>query len=184
MISLSVTDVAFCDPDLLIVTGDEGSVTCFKSRDLTRVWAVSGVEMVNCVAAWGRRVVTGTDAGHLEVRNTDTGHVEASLVGHDRGCGISGLAVSHLGLWSSCFDCKLRLWSEAGDCLCVLVGHTNPVRWVIITIIIILQLGLGIVSIFSRQVPPSGQGEGGERGLQRLRHDLGYGGYCRGNETV
>ena len=134
VISLSVTDVAFCDPDLLIVTGDEGSVTCFKSRDLTRVWVVSGVEMVNCVAAWGRRVVTGTDAGHLEVRNTETGHVEASLVGHDRGCGISGLAVSHLGLWSSCFDCKLRLWSEAGDCLCVLVGHTNPVRWVIILI--------------------------------------------------
>ena len=128
VISLAVTDVAFCEPGYLIVTGDEGCVTCYKTCDLSRVWAVSGGEMVNCVAAWGQRLVTGTDAGHLDIRDRDTGQLEASLEGHDRGCGISGLAVGHLGLWSSCFDCKLRLWAEAGDCLCVLVGHTNPVR--------------------------------------------------------
>ena len=58
---------------------------------------MSGGEMVNCVATWGQRLVTGTDAGHLEVRDRDTGQVEASLEGHDRGCGISGLAVGHLG---------------------------------------------------------------------------------------
>ena len=129
VISLAVTDVAFIEPGLLVVTGDEGTVTCHKTCDLSRVWAVSGGEMVNCVAAWPRqRLVTGTDAGQLEVRDRDTGAVEASLRGHDRGCGISGLAVGHLGLWSACFDCKLRLWAEAGDCLCVLVGHTNPIR--------------------------------------------------------
>ena len=53
-----------------------------------------------------------------------------SLIGHERGCGISGLAVNYLGLWSSSFDCKLRLWNTDGDCLCILVGHTNPVRCV------------------------------------------------------
>ena len=128
VITLAVTDVAFIEPSLLIVTGDEGSVTCYNTCDLSRVWAVTGGEMVNCVVSWGQRMVTGTDAGHLDVRDRATGQVEVSLEGHDRGCGISGLAVGHLGLWSSCFDCKLRLWSEAGDCLCVLVGHTNPVR--------------------------------------------------------
>ena len=74
------------------------------------------------------------------------GQIQQSLVGHDRGCGISGLVVGHLGLWSSCFDCKIRLWNKqgrgaknfylskyfqpllSGDCLCILIGHTNPVR--------------------------------------------------------
>ena len=78
VISLAVTDVAFCEPGYLIVTGDEGCVTCYKTCDLSRVWAVSGGEMVNCVAAWGQRLVTGTDAGHLDIRDRDTGQVEAA----------------------------------------------------------------------------------------------------------
>ena len=78
VISLAVTDVAFMEPGLLIVTGDEGSITCYNTCDLSQVWAVSGGEMVNCVASWGQRLVTGTDAGHLVVRDKATGQVEVS----------------------------------------------------------------------------------------------------------
>ena len=61
-------------------------------------------------------------------RNLGPPQIEQSLLGHERGCGISGLAVTSLGLWSASFDCRVRLWSEGGACLAVLIGHTHPVR--------------------------------------------------------
>ena len=62
------------------------------------------------------------------LRNLGPPQIEQSLLGHERGCGISGLAVTSLGLWSASFDCRVRLWSEGGACLAVLIGHTHPVR--------------------------------------------------------
>ena len=131
VLNVAVTDIAFANisnSHVMLVTGDEGCVTCFSCDGYQVLWSVSGGEMVNCVVTWQGHVVTGSDAGNLDMRSADTGQVDQSLTGHDRGCGISGLAVSHLGLWSASFDCKMRLWNSAGDCLCVLIGHTNPVR--------------------------------------------------------
>ena len=135
-LSVAITDIVV-EAGWLYVCGDTGSLVCFTREEeeeeghgLRRVWAVAGGEMINCLVVWSDWLVSGSDTGQLELRSPHTGTVQHSLLGHDRGCGISALAVSPLGLWSASFDCKILLWSQArpGEALCVLRGHTNPVR--------------------------------------------------------
>ena len=81
-LGVAVTDLAFTAA-AMFVTGDEGVVACYSRDSLASVWAVSGGEMVNCVAVWGGGegggggLVTGTDAGQLSVRSLHTGQVGA-----------------------------------------------------------------------------------------------------------
>ena len=139
-IGVAVTDLCFYE-DSVFISGDDTTISCYtgaahvgvhgdRGGDLSLLWSLSmpGGEMMNCLTVWGHRLVSGSDGGLLEVRSTETGQVLSSLEGHERGCGISGLAVNHLGLWSASFDCKMALWSEGGECLCVLIGHTQPIR--------------------------------------------------------
>jgi len=133
-IGVAVTDLAFIR-DSVFISGDETSIVSYTGAsraggDLALAWSVSvaGGEMMNCLTVWREKLVTGSDAGLLEIRNINNGEVEQSFEGHDRGCGISGLDSNHLGLWSCSFDCKIALWSESGVCLCLLIGHTQPVR--------------------------------------------------------
>ena len=129
LVSVAVTDVV-SQAGSLYVSGDLGNLGCYcrEAERLRTVWSLSGGEMMNCLTVWADWLVTGSDTGQLEVRSRHTGAVEFCLTGHDRGSGISGLAVGVMGLWSASFDCKIMLWSRAGECLCVLRGHTDPVR--------------------------------------------------------
>ena len=82
VLGVAVTDLAFTAA-AMFVTGDEGVVACYSWDSLASVWAVSGGEMVNCVAVWGGGgggggLVTGTDAGQLSVRSLHTGQVGAA----------------------------------------------------------------------------------------------------------
>ena len=113
VMAVAVTDIAFLDTHIF-VTGDEGVITCFNSQNSVQKWTVTGGEMINCAIVWEDVLVTGSDAGNLDLRSLTSGQIQQSLVGHDRGCGISGLALGHLGLWSACFDCRIRLWSKEG----------------------------------------------------------------------
>ena len=133
-LSVAVTDLVV-EAGALYVCGDSGSLTCYRQEGeegagLRRVWALAGGEMINCLEVWAGWLVSGSDTGQLGLRSHLTGALQHSLLGHDRGCGISALAASNLGLWSASFDCKIILWSRAqpGQALCVLRGHTNPVR--------------------------------------------------------
>jgi len=129
-IGVAVTDM-FQDDLSLVVCGGEGRVECYRDTEtekMTLLWRLEGGEMVNCLAIWGSVFVTGGDDGELLARERHSGEVVSSLSGHQRGCGISGLAVGHLGLWSASFDCTVRLWGRQYECLAVLTGHTNPVR--------------------------------------------------------
>ena len=128
LLSVAVTDIVV-DGGSLYVCGDTGSLLCYTQEKeveqgdaLRRVWAVAGGEMMNCLVVWSDWLVSGSDTGQLELRSPHTGTVHQSLQGHDRGCGISALAASTLGLWSASFDCKILLWSRArlGEALCVL----------------------------------------------------------------
>ena len=113
----------------------------------------------------------------------------ASLTGHQAGCGISGLAVSPLGLWSASFDCsvsslphppsfdilcQVRLWrgGEEGEytCIAVLSGHKHPIRSLAVDsarcLLIIIIDGITL--------------QAGQWGLPRVCDDLGDGGYQGG----
>ena len=131
LLSVAVTDIVL-EAGALYLCGDTGSLACYRQQGdgLGKVWALAGGEMINCLAVWSDWLVSGSDTGQLDLRSPQTGAVLQSLLGHDRGCGISALAVSPLGLWSASFDCKIILWSRAepGQQLCLLRGHTNPVR--------------------------------------------------------
>ena len=128
-IGVAVTDICY-DGQALVVCGGEGRVESYREKGdkMTLVWRLEGGEMVNCLAMWGTVLVTGGDNEDLHARERQSGEVVGTLNGHQRGCGISGLAVGHLGLWSGSFDCSVRLWSREYECLAVLTGHTNPVR--------------------------------------------------------
>ena len=132
-LGVAVTDICL-DGCSLFVCGDEGRVECYQEQEdkLSLVWRLEGGEMVNCIIVWGSVMVTGGDGGELVARTTYSGEVENTLTGHQRGCGISDLAVGHLGLWSASFDCTVRLWGRQCECLAVLSGHTNPVRCLVV----------------------------------------------------
>ena len=125
LLAVAVTDIV-PRAGSLFVSGDGGCIACYSSG--RTVWSLTGGEMVNCLALWKDWLVSGSDTGQLEVRSQASGAVQFSLTGHERGCGISGLAVGQMGLWSASFDCLIMLWSRSGDCLCVLRGHSDPVR--------------------------------------------------------
>ena len=71
--AVAVTDIAFLDTNIF-VTGDEGVITCFNSQNSAQRWTVTGGEMVNCIVVWEEALVTGSDAGNLDVRSQSTGH--------------------------------------------------------------------------------------------------------------
>ena len=130
LVGVAVTDLCIFGRYFLLC-GGEGRVECYQDiKDkAAMLWRVEGGEMVNGVVVWGEVLVTGRDDGELLARDMLTGSVVSSMVenGHQRGCGVSGLAVGHLGLWSASFDCSVRLWGSQYECLAVLTGHTNPV---------------------------------------------------------
>ena len=150
-IELAVTDLIFTE-NWLYVCGDQGLVKCFQNylkdeQENMMVWTVSSGEMVNCVALWtGAGLVTGSDGGDLIVRNPQSGQLITELTGHQKGCGISGLTLGHLGLWSSSFDCSVRLWSDTNfECVAVLTGHANPVSCLAVDRQAKLQLVLSLI---------------------------------------
>ena len=80
-IGVAVTDLAFIR-DSVFISGDETSIVSYTGAsraggDLALSWSVSvaGGEMMNCLTVWREKLVTGSDAGLLEIRNINNGEV-------------------------------------------------------------------------------------------------------------
>ena len=76
---VAVTDIAFRD-NHIYVTGDEGVITCFNSQNSSQKWTVTGGEMMNCVVVWDDALVTGSDAGNLDIRSQNTGIIHQQVI--------------------------------------------------------------------------------------------------------
>ena len=76
---VAVTDIAFRD-NHIYVTGDEGVITCFNSQNSSQKWTVTGGEMMNCVVVWEDALVTGSDAGNLDIRSLNTGIIHQQVI--------------------------------------------------------------------------------------------------------